>query len=163
MQAHLNKLFLAIFIFFFPSFILAQDLTSSKDIVNKLYNSHTISFELKNNEKKGWVFVEYLKDEKYQYEISLVDRIPVNKIDSEDILRITVTDLNANKNVLQNTFDKGINDIQDFDKEMMEEFSKVMLTEEARNLTPLYSYIKLKTKVFRLQEQKITESSSKMD
>jgi len=148
--------YLSILAFLISSQIVsAQQSVHSKDLVKLLYNQHDISFELKNNEKKGWVFVEYLKDEDYQFEITLLDRNPVNVIDSEDILRITVSDTSSAQIIYQNSFDKGINDMQDFDKKIIEEFSKVILTEESQSLQPVYSFDKLKTKVHKLQEQKL--------
>lgn len=143
--------------------VTAQQSVHSKDLVKLLYDQHDLSFELKNNEKKGVVFVEYLQDGNHQFEIALLDRIPINVIDSEDILRITVSDTSKAQIVYQNTFDKGINDMQDFDKKMIEEFSKVILTEKPQSLQPIYSFNTLKIKVYHLQEQKIHKNSKSVN
>lgn len=138
--------------------LFSQDNISSKDVVNTLYKHHMISFELKNNEKKGRVYVDYVSDNNYRYEIALLDRNPVRVIDSEDILKISLTDTTSTNMVVQNSFDKGINDSQDFDKKIIREFSKVILTKESQSLVPVYSFEELKNKVFSLQQEKLKEA-----
>ena len=128
----------------------------TKDLVENLYDQHLISFELKRNEKKGMVFVDYLSDGTYDYEIALIDRNPIRIIDSEDIFKITLTDTTKNKNVYQNAYDRGINDIQDFDKKTISEFSEIVLSKPAIKLIPTYSFEELKRKVFQLQQLKST-------
>lgn len=156
------KIFITLLIVHFSHLSYSQESISSKDLVNHLYKHHSISFELKNNEKKGHVFVDFLSDENYQYEIALIDRIPINKIDSEDILKITVSDSSDNTQVYQNTFDKGINDIQDYDKKIISEFSKVLLTHKSIRLKPIFSYNELKSRVMVLQnENALVEPSKK--
>jgi len=152
------KYVLAVFFLSPFYFVLGQHPVTSKDIVNMLYKQHTISFELKNNKKKGQVFVDYLSDENYQYEIALLDRKPVRVIDSEDILKITVSD--TNRRVYQNSFDTGINDTQDFDKNMIKEFSKVILVQKAQSIKPIYSFAELQRKVYELQNEKRNKSLS---
>lgn len=155
MYTHFHKFFLIIFFITLSNLVIGQNNVSSKDLVNILYQQHMISFELKNNEKKGHVFVDYVADNQYQYEIALLDRIPVNKIDSEDILKISITDPSGEKNVYQNSFDKGINDIQDFDKKINQEFSKVIQTSKAVSMKPVYSFTELKNRVYKLQQEKL--------
>lgn len=150
-----NKHILGLFSFFFIFHLVpAQEKIKSKDLINLLYNHHMISLEMKNNEKKGRLYVDYVRDNNYEYEIAFLDRNPVRIIDSEDILKISISDTNNTEKVLQNSFDKGINDIQDFDKKIITEFSKVILTKEATALKPIYSFDMLRQKVFDLQKAK---------
>lgn len=131
----------------------------TKDLVENLYNQHLVSFELKRNEKKGMVFINYLSDGTYEYEIALIDRDPIHIIDSEDIFKITLTDTSKNKNVYQNAYDKGINDVQDFDKNTILEFSKIVSSKAPIKLIPVFTFEELKQKVFLLQKAK--QSTSK--
>lgn len=133
---------------------------STKDLAEHLYQHHLMSFELKRNEKKGMVFVDYLSDGTYNYEIALLDRNPVHILDSEDIFKITLTDTTKSKLVYQNVYDKGINDIQDFDKETIEEFSRVLLSKPSIKLIPVYSFEEIKLRVYQLQHAKISHSES---
>jgi len=132
----------------------------TKDLAENLYQQHLMSFELKRNEKKGMVFVDYLSDGTYDYEIALLDRNPVHILDSEDIFKITLTDTTKNKLVYQNAYDKGINDMQNFDKETIEEFSKILLSKPTQQLIPVYSFEELKLKVYQLQHTKISHSET---
>jgi len=150
------KIVLTLLILIIPGILFSQKI-SSRDIVNTLYEQHMLSFELQNNEKKGKLFIDYITDNDYLYEIALLDRPPVKVIDSEDILRISLTDTTKVKMVFQNSFDKGINDSQDFDEKIILEFSKVIQTEEKQSLTPVYSFQELKNKVFTLQQEKLKE------
>lgn len=126
----------------------------TKDLAENLYKQHLVSFELKRNEKKGMVFIDYLSDGTYNYEIALLDRNPVHILDPDDIFKITLTDTTKNKQVYQNAYDKGINDVQNFDKETIEEFSKILQSKPVIKLIPIYSFEELKQKVFQLQEAK---------
>lgn len=158
-KSFLLKLNLLYFTWILSGLIQAQNSPidnsiQTKDIVETLYQQHSLSLELKNNEKKGYIFIDYLEDENYHYEIALVDRNPVKKIDSEDILKITLKDKSPQKNVLQVLYDRGINDMQDFDKETIIEFSKIFEGKAPIKLIPVFSFDELKQKVYQLQIQK---------
>lgn len=158
-------LFLTLNFVIVSSFSFSQDdakvkSVQTKDLVENLYNQHLVSFELKRNEKKGMVYIDYLTDGTYEYEIALIDRNPIHIIDIEDIFKITLTDTTKNKNVYQSVYDRGINDVQDFDKGTILEFSKIVSSKAPIKLIPVCTFEELKQRVFILQQAKLSTSKN---